>query len=76
MMRLLVYAGGRGIGKGTHLSVYLQLWKGAYDDELTWPLTGEFLITLLNQISNDKHHSYQLRFDNNIPLDVNSRITV
>ena len=76
MMRLLVYAGGRGIGKGTHLSVYLQLWKGAYDDELTWPLTGEFLITLLNQISDDKHHSYQLRYDDNTPLDVKSKITV
>ena len=55
-MCLCVDAAGYGDGKGTHLSVYLNLMKGSHDDELTWPLRGEFDIDLLNQISDGEHY--------------------
>ena len=60
-MCLRVYAAGDG--KGTHLSVYLNLMKGPHDDELTWPLRGKLEIKLLNQIRDSKHHSITLSYD-------------
>ena len=64
-MRLCVYAGGNGSGKGTHLSVFLYLMKGPHDDELTWPLRGNFEMKLLNQISDSEHHSMRMIYDDN-----------
>ncbi|XP_065886940.1 uncharacterized protein [Dysidea avara] len=52
-------ATGSHDGRGTHMSVYLFLTKGQYDDELEqsghWPMAGLFSIELLNQ-HNDSHH--------------------
>ena len=61
-MSLRVNAAGYGDGKGTHLSVLLSLMKGPHDDELTWPLSGEYRIELLNQISDCEHHSLTMSF--------------
>lgn len=74
MMRLLLYAGGVGTGKRTHLSAYLQLRKGEHDDKLVWPMTAKFAITLLNQLSDNEHYSYKLNFDEKTPLDSRSRV--
>ena len=73
-MQLRVYASGCGKGKGTHLSIFLRLMKGAYDDELSWPLTGNFIITLLNQLNDDDHYSYHLNFDDETPFLSKSRV--
>ena len=62
-MCLSIDAAGDGNDKGTHLSVYLNLMKGPHDDELTWPLRGEFEIKLLNQISDSKHHLETVTYD-------------
>ena len=32
---------GAGTGSGTHLSVYGQLMRGKYDNELEWPFEGD-----------------------------------
>ena len=64
-MCLRVHAAGKGKGKDTHLSVYLYLMKGPHDDELTWPLRGRFVIKLLNQISDNEHHSDTVTYDDN-----------
>ena len=63
-----VDAAGNDDGEGTHLSVYMYLMKGPHDDELTWPLRGKFEIKLLNQISDGKHHSWNLEYydDDNV----------
>ena len=37
-----------------HLSVYLYLMNGPYDDQLSWPLYGHFQVKLLNQIFDKK----------------------
>ena len=44
---LLVYANGSQDVRGTHVSVYVTLMKGKYDDELAWPMCGTIRITLL-----------------------------
>ena len=43
---LLVYANGSQDVRGTHVSVYVTLMKGKYDDELAWPMCGTIRITL------------------------------
>ena len=59
LMYLSVYPGGHDDGKGSHVSVYLHLMKGPYDDELEqsgyWPMRGTFSIGLLDV---DNHGYY------------------
>ena len=45
---------------GDHLSVWVYVMKGSHDDELTWPLRGNLEIKLLNQTSDNEHHSVTL----------------
>ncbi|XP_065906438.1 uncharacterized protein [Dysidea avara] len=57
LMYLSVYPAGFGDGEGSHVSVYLHLMKGPYDDELQqsgyWPMRGTFTVEfLIGGISN------------------------
>ena len=58
----------------THLSISLYLMKGLYDDKLTWPLQGEFKVTLLNQASDDSHHSETVDLDEDTPAEAVYRV--
>ena len=49
---LRVYGSGYRDGEGSHLSVFLCLMKGPYDDTLDWPMSGTFIIELLDQCNN------------------------
>ena len=51
-----VYANGWGSSKGEHVSVYLTLMAGEYDDQLKWPSVVKFDIELLNWRSNKGHY--------------------
>ena len=51
-MYLDVYANGN---QGTHLSVYVGLLQGEFDDQLKWPFRGEVTVKLVNQ-EEDKVH--------------------
>ena len=77
-MRLIVYAAGADDGKGTHVSVYLQLMNGPHDDKLEqsgyWPLRGTFRIELLNQVSDDNHHSSGVQFHHHFCNDCSNRV--
>jgi TNF receptor-associated factor 4 len=54
-MCLNVCPNGSGSGKGTHLSVYVHLMRGEFDDQLKWPYRGEVTVKLVNQ-EEDKDH--------------------
>ena len=54
-MRLLVYANGHGGGAGTHVSVFVQIIQGEYDDTLTWPYTGTVVLEIINWKDNSDH---------------------
>ena len=54
-MALEVDANGYDNGKGTHVTVFIYLLDGEYDDRLKWPFIGKVTITLLNQLK-DKNH--------------------
>lgn len=55
LMAIVVYPNGSDETLGTHLSVYVSLQEGQYDDKLKWPFIGRVDITLLNQLE-DKNH--------------------
>ena len=73
-MCLRVDAAGNGVGKGTHLSVFLYLMKGPHDHELTWPLRKKFEIKLLNQISDSEHHSMSVTYNDDIKSSSADRV--
>ena len=73
-MSLLIYPAGSGDSKGTHLSVYLYLMKGPHDDELTWPLRGEFEVKLLNQTRDSKHHLSVISYTDRAQNDAAGRV--
>ena len=74
-MCLCVYPTSADDGKGTHLSAFVSLMKGPYDDKLTWPLRGKFEVKLLNQISDCEYHSMIVTYDDKTPNDIASRFT-
>ena len=45
-MCLRVDTNGLCSGKGTHVSVYVYLMKGEFDDRLKWPFSGEVVVEL------------------------------
>ena len=73
-MCLVVYAGGNGDGANTHVSVFLKLMKGEYDEELKWPLIGKFKIQLLSQNEDERHITGEITFDTGISAIACSRV--
>ena len=59
-MKIRVDANGCGEGKGTHVSVFAQVVKGDYDDQLKWPFSGTVTFTLLNQLEDEDHYTHTL----------------
>ena len=54
-----------------HIALELYIVKGPYDNYIPWPLVGKMELKLLNQISDDEHHSVIVDF-----RGVNSRLTI
>ena len=50
-MCIKVYANGYGFGKGSHVSVFLYLMPGMFDDDLKWPFQGNITIELVNLLN-------------------------
>ena len=67
--RLQVYPNGHGKGRGSHLSVYAQLMRGEYDNELEWPFEGDIRVKLLNWTEDKNHHSETIPFNRYNDLD-------
>jgi TNF receptor-associated factor 4 len=73
-MCLCVYANGNGMEKGTHVSCYIWLKSGEYDDILDWPFHGEVTIELLNQLENKNHHKDVVYFNEETSQACKSRV--
>ena len=52
-MCLVAYLNGRGVGEGTHLSVFFAVMKGEYDPILQWPFELRINLTLVDQDKKD-----------------------
>ena len=66
-MCLRVDANGYGPGRGTHISVYVCLLQGEFDDQLKWPFRGCITIEILNQEEDDECTVETVRLDENVP---------
>ena len=64
--RLKVHPNGHGTGSGSHLSVYAQIMRGEYDNELEWPFEGRITIELLNWREDKNHHSLMIHFNRHL----------
>ena len=62
-MRIRVHPNGIGDGKGTHLSVSMELLKGVYDNFFSWPFNGTIRFELLNRSAKNNHHYMMLSID-------------
>ena len=60
---LIVHPNGNNDGEGTHVSCYIRLIPGEYDDILEWPFLGEVTVELLNQLEDNNHHEEFMTFD-------------
>lgn len=47
-----MYPNGNGVGKNTHISVYVKILKGKYDAVLPWPFRKAVTFTLIDQEEN------------------------
>ena len=56
-MCLRVEANGWGDGKNSHVSVFLYMMRGEYDESLKWPFRGYITLQLLNQLAGGVHHT-------------------
>ena len=74
-MCLRVDADGLDTGKGTHMSVFVYLMRGEFDDQLQWPFRGSVTIQLLNQRGGEGHRVYTLLYNDQTP-DIGCRVTV
>ena len=61
-MCLRVNARGDGVGRGTHVSLYVCLMQGCNDDGLAWPFRGEVTLELLNQLQDNGHKQETIHF--------------
>ena len=73
-MCLLVNANGHGSVKGTHVSVWVHLMRGEFDDQLKWPFRGEVTIQLLNQLGDRNHATGTIHFTDWTPDMYRSRV--
>ena len=55
-MAIEVSANGEGVGRDTHVSVYIRIMHGEYDDMLRWPLHASVTIQLISQSGNEAHY--------------------
>ena len=73
-MCLKVFANGRGRGAGTHVSVYVHLMRGEYDDDLLWPFRGDITLRLINHKADERHVERIFFFDDGAPSSVAGRV--
>ena len=53
---IIVYANGNGVGKDTHVSIFANLMRGEYDNDLQWPFECDIVIEVLNWKEDNYHY--------------------
>ena len=74
-MCLRVNANGYSQGKGTHISIFVHLMQGEFDDELQWPFKDSITVTMLNHLEDNNHISNTINFAG-IALSYCNRVTL
>ena len=71
---LRVYPNGNGSSKGTHVSVFMCLMKGANDNNLQFPMTGIFTVQVMNWKGDIQHFERSIQFDDYISVERRERV--
>ena len=72
---LCVYASGICSGQFTHISVYVHLMAGEFDDNQEWPLELKFTVELQNQLADRDHWEVESEFHSRAPHQISHRVT-
>ena len=48
-MRVKLYPAGDGEGKGTHISIFIQIMEGPFDGLITWPFRHKVTFMIVDQ---------------------------
>ena len=64
-----------GDGEGTHVSIFMYMMRGSFDDYLNWPFRGEITIQLVNQAGGHNHIEKIIYYNDEIPDMYKSRVT-
>ena len=67
-------ANGFGHGKGSHVSMFVCLMKGANDESLKWPFKGDITIRLLNWKDDKQHVEKIIQFNESKDIKCRSRV--
>ena len=73
-MCLRVDANGDGSGADTHMSVFVYLMRGEYDDNLVWPFRGDVTFHLVNRNVDEGHVEGTIPFYVSISDEVAGRV--
>ena len=74
-MCLRVDANGAGSGADTHVSVFVYLVRGEYDDNLVWPFRGDVTLHLVNRKADKGNVEGTIPFSDSTPDDIASCVT-
>ena len=61
-MQLKVFPNGTGEGAGTHISIFVLIVPGEFDDFLTWPFCGNITVHLINQRKNGRSVVHKVNY--------------
>ena len=73
-MCVRVYPNGYGDGKGTHVSIFVFMMRGPFDDNLKWPFRGEITIQIVNQAGDHDHVKQIIHYNDETLDDYTSRV--
>ena len=65
-MCLVVHTNGHKDGTNTHLSVYIRLMSGDFDNQVDWPFQGSVFVNLIDQRDDADHWVEKIEFDGEI----------
>ena len=74
-MCIRVDANGNGDGAGTHVSVFLYLMPGMFDDDLEWPFQGDITIELVNRLNPTSNLAREIRFSRTSDPELVEKVT-
>ena len=61
--------------RGNHVSVFVNVMEGEYDQQLQWPFRGKLEIQLLNQDQDEEHHTDIIDFGGTYRGEAGNRVT-
>lgn len=65
---------GNGSGKGSHMSIFLSLLKGEFDEYLKWPLCASVTVRLQNQVDDESHYEEVIKYNKSTPILTAGRV--